>query len=64
MTGVRFFYVRLTFILSPVVLRLAGNGLGGYGVLIFGDICCESAVVQYPTVVLSLGRGGMIRRLG
>ena len=34
---------------------LAGNGLGGYGVLIFGDICGESAVGQYPTVVLSLG---------
>jgi hypothetical protein len=38
MTGVRFFFVRLTFIQSPVVLMLAGNGLGGYGVLIFGEI--------------------------
>jgi len=55
MTGVMFFFFRLAFIQSPVFLRMAGNGLCGYGVLIFGEICCESAVGQYPTVVISLG---------
>ena len=30
LTGVRFFFVRMTFIQSPVVLMLAGNRLCGY----------------------------------
>ena len=51
--------LRLTVIPSPVVLRLAGNGLVGYGALIFGDICCESGVVSYPTAVRSPRRGGI-----
>jgi hypothetical protein len=39
LTGVRFFFVRLAIIQSPVVLRLAGKGFCGYWVLIFGEIC-------------------------
>jgi hypothetical protein len=32
------FFVRQTFIQLPVVLMLAGNGLCGYWLLIFGEI--------------------------
>jgi hypothetical protein len=56
------FFVRLTFIQSPVVLILAGNGLCGYWCLFLVKFDANVSLCNTQQRYSPLGRGGVIRR--
>ena len=62
--NVRFFSIRFALIQSPIVLILVGNGLARFSREFFVRIECESAVVQYPTGLLTAVRGKRSRKGG